>query len=174
MPRTPPFLPPPLLLLLLLLQLEVLGQEVGDSGAVNAVGATQRLHHQERSFPRGVLRCGPATSDTGGVSCPSYGVVQLVLHLLLGPGGKLPAPWRAVRGVHLAGRVVHHRYQGCSDRLLAARVATTSAVVRHPSRGCQLDSAMARGYTWEKKETQTCSSLWWWWWWWGGWRGGTR
>ena len=36
------------------LQLEVLGQEEGDGGAVNAVGATQRRHHQERSFPRGV------------------------------------------------------------------------------------------------------------------------
>ena len=46
-------LPPPLLLLLLL-QLQVLGQEEGDGGAVNAVGATQRRHHQERSFPRGV------------------------------------------------------------------------------------------------------------------------
>ena len=44
-------LPPPLLLLL---QLEVLGQEEGDGGAVNAVGATQRRHHQERSFSRGV------------------------------------------------------------------------------------------------------------------------
>ena len=42
----------------------------------------------------------------------------LVLHLLLGPGGKLLAPWSAVRGVHLAGRVVHHRCQGRSDRLL--------------------------------------------------------
>ena len=44
--------------------------------------------------------------------------MRVVLHLLLSPGGKLLAPWSAVRGVHLAGRVVHHRCQGCSDRLL--------------------------------------------------------
>ena len=49
-----PLPPPLLLLLLLLLQLQVLGQEEGDGGAVNAVGAPQRRHHQERSFPRGV------------------------------------------------------------------------------------------------------------------------
>ena len=44
--------------------------------------------------------------------------MRLVLHLLLGPGGKLLAPWSAVRGVYLAGQMVHHRCQGCSDRLL--------------------------------------------------------
>ena len=72
-----------LLLLLLLLQLEDLGQEEGDGGAVNAVGARQRRHHQERSFPRGVphgavtplrpgslrQRCRPPPPG-GGVFCP--------------------------------------------------------------------------------------------------------
>ena len=71
-------LPPPLLLLLLLLQLEVLGQEEGDGGAVNAVGATKRRHHQERGFPHGVPHGAVAplppgstrSSPGGGVFCP--------------------------------------------------------------------------------------------------------
>ena len=79
--RLPLLSPLPLLLLLLdLLHLEVLGQEVGDGGAVNAVGATQRRHHQERSFPpRSAARCGhsaaaPATSDRGAGRSPGGGV----------------------------------------------------------------------------------------------------
>ena len=118
------------LLFLLLLQLEVIGQEEEDGGAVNAVGATQRRHHQERSFPCGVphgavtplrqgnlrQRCRPLHRRWSLLS--PWSVVRHVLHLLLGPGGKLLAPWSAVRGVHLAGRVVRHRCQGRSDRLL--------------------------------------------------------
>ena len=74
------FRPPLLLLLLLLLQLEVLGQEEGDGGAVNAVGATQRRHPPGEGLPpRSAARCGhsaaarqpqtevPARSPGGGV-----------------------------------------------------------------------------------------------------------
>ena len=126
-------LPPPLLLLLLLLQLEVLGQEEGD-GAVNAIGATQRRHHQERSFPRGGphgavtplrpgnlrQRCRPLPRRWSLLS--PWGVVRLVLHLLLGPGGKLLAPWGAVLlHLHLLLRtstVVESSCQGHADGLL--------------------------------------------------------
>ena len=103
----------------------------GSERQINLNSTVEFLHDgTTRSFHRGVphdavtpmrpgnvrQRCRPLPRRWSLLS--PYGVVRLVLHLLLGPCGKLLAPWSAVRGVHLAGRVVHHRCQGRSDRLL--------------------------------------------------------
>ena len=83
------------------------------------------------------LLCGQATSDRGagrspggGVFCPPRCVVRLVLHLLLGPGGKLLAPWTAPCWTSGASPLPE------PQRSTAARAATRSAVVAAFSVAC--------------------------------------
>ena len=116
--------------LLLLPLAESALEEVLGGGGVHLVAASQRRHHQERSTGSHVtargchyLRPGHLRSRRRphprrrSLLCPQA-VVQLVDLLLTGPGGCRLAPWSAVRGVHLAGRVVQHRCQGHADGLL--------------------------------------------------------
>ena len=132
-------LPPPLLLLLLLLQLEVLGQEEGDGGAVNAV-ATQRRHHQERRFPRGVpARCGHSAAARQPQTEVPAAPPEVESSVPVGrSAARAPPPprpwWQASGSVERRLRCAPCRTSGASplpglQRSTAARVATTSAVV---------------------------------------------
>ena len=120
--------PLPLLLLLQLLRFSARRKETvvrSTPSAPRSEGTTRR-GGSPRGVPHGAVtplrpgnlrqRCQPLPRRWSLLSrrakCGSCSTSSSV------PGGKLLAPWSAVRGVHLAGRVVHHRCQGCSDRLL--------------------------------------------------------
>ena len=82
---------------------------------------------------------------TGTVGHPPSG-----LHTAAQEIARRRAPWSAVRSVHLAGRVVHHRCQGHADGLLfmSPPLSASSAVCdAERLQFCPLNLAINRDFT---------------------------